>query len=1293
MATRCTNEVNRAQENERSTQAMATRRTDEVYRAQENERSAQAMATRCTVPKYRVREQSADTNRRRLARHDPDYRTHERTAQNNRRRLYHHEMATTYDASDGTYRFGQPCGVWNQECRHGCGYIHLSSSTSSTKKKCCANGVLSSVSENFNEELMMKVGLDELPFFLKRVLSDGSFRQDCAKYNNLFAMAATKVCNYCDDPGYTNRGPGTHSVTLTGRIVHFIRNINSTNKNSCGMPHFVFDTSASRACSSECGNLKEEVLEILSKGLKAENPICKELKQIGIDAQRGDISGCVNLIPTMVNQPTEKAKTRVFAVLNSRRSDNMSLQVTTKSGSVSDVKMNSKDVERLCYPLFHPHGEPGYSNDLKAELSPGDYVMSRLMMPERKGETYLEALSKHAKTVRIDSRTGEPFSSDCDDSDVKQHGIDVVMRQLLRVNRHILMDRLSQYWLLDLFSRVRDDRLSVIEQFQERIFMGQPRQGKKRYSADDDIDEEERRGAGYIDEPKRSSYLPDSVHGSQRHMSNLAKNALVLVSEFGCPHVFLTLTCNPEWPEILSQLLMGQTAFDRPDVTVAVFKSRLDKFKTNIRNRKYFQSREVVYLLHVIEYQYRGLPHAHMVIRLNNAQDTNAANRNDLFRFVDQNFTAEMPRFEGQELANILWWDDGNKLTDEYKEKAVEMVRKHNLHNCAVAVNGCKKDVSDRCRRGYSRTETINQTYLDPLTDRVVYRRRHQDDLKVVPYNLQMMMDWDSHINVEFSGTQHCVVYLYKYLFKGPKRREKIEMHSEQNNDSQDEIKLFIYGQVVCSMGAMWRFYGYQDYPASLPAVCSFKVRTPEQIAYIVNSGQICELYVYFNRPPELEHLKYVEFMKMYNISSKIPKYYQNNKMQCENNVGNERHYFTIFEKGNSTDIYAYIYIPIDKVDRCVRLQMIYRLAGEIYYMRLLLLHKPSRGHDDLRTFVFPRGGGSPTIFNSFQQSAIAHGLVENIDDVKSTFADMCQNGTASQCRSYFVILTLHGYETHAIYDNDEYRRFMYMDYIQFQNIQTEEYAQVLMLRDLERLFRKSRSSLEKYGFPKPNSLPTELQCEVLQWQNEEEMQRQRVLLASLNSTCPNNSEQQRAFESIMNSIHDFTNANREELTEHRFHFIGGPGGTGKSALFKKLHAACRSLGLLITICAATTLAALLFDGAVTAHSLFDYPVEDEEDVDDLNPTQCDIKKERAEFLHEVSVIFWDEFVSNDLNLMEAVLDLFETLWDEPRYFVFVCAGDFAQVSSHSLLCVMTIYMKNILCNVKFIFGDRFFRL
>jgi hypothetical protein len=114
----------------------------------------------------------------------------------------------------------------------------------------------------------------------------------------------------------------------------------------------------------------------------------------------------------------------------------------------------------------------------------------------------------------------------------------------------------------------------------------QPRQKRNTYSVEDDLDEEERCGAGYIDEPRKESYIPDSVHGSQCHLSVLAKNALVLVAEYSCLHVFLTLTCNPEWPEIQSLVTNGQTVFDCPEVTVPFFKSRLDKFKTNIRNGK-----------------------------------------------------------------------------------------------------------------------------------------------------------------------------------------------------------------------------------------------------------------------------------------------------------------------------------------------------------------------------------------------------------------------------------------------------------------------------------------------------------------------------------------------------------------------------------------------------------------------------------------------------------------------------------------------------------------------------------
>jgi hypothetical protein len=148
-----------------------------------------------------------------------------------------------------------------------------------------------------------------------------------------------------------------------------------------------------------------------------------------------------------------------------------------------------------------------------------------------------------------------------------------------------------------------------------------------------------------------------------------------------------------------------------------------------------------------------------------------------------------------------------------------------------------------------------------------------------------MTMDWDSHIIVEYSGSGHSVQYLYKYLFKGPVQIKRIEMNSEQECDSYDEIKLFIYGQVVCAMGAMWRVLGYQDYSASIPAVCSFKVQTPQQLDYIVKSGKISDLQVYYNRPTGLESFKYANIFKTYNISSTLPRFYQNNTNNCRNNV------------------------------------------------------------------------------------------------------------------------------------------------------------------------------------------------------------------------------------------------------------------------------------------------------------------------------------------------------------------------------------------------------------------------
>ena len=72
----------------------------------------------------------------------------------------------------------------------------------------------------------------------------------------------------------------------------------------------------------------------------------------------------------------------------------------------------------------------------------------------------------------------------------------------------------------------------------------------------------------YSDE--KSTFLPSSVHGSPRHLKELSDNGLSIVSELGSADVFITLTCNPNWPEIHEKLLPHQTAFDRPDIVTQV---------------------------------------------------------------------------------------------------------------------------------------------------------------------------------------------------------------------------------------------------------------------------------------------------------------------------------------------------------------------------------------------------------------------------------------------------------------------------------------------------------------------------------------------------------------------------------------------------------------------------------------------------------------------------------------------------------------------------------------------------
>jgi hypothetical protein len=82
--------------------------------------------------------------------------------------------------------------------------------------------------------------------------------------------------------------------------------------------------------------------------------------------------------------------------------------------------------------------------------------------------------------------------------------------------------------------------------------------------------------------------LPGSFINSPRDMNCRFQDATAIVRKHGKPDLFITMTCNPKWPEITAALLPGQTAVDRPDLTCRVFKLKLNELMQDLTKNNIF---------------------------------------------------------------------------------------------------------------------------------------------------------------------------------------------------------------------------------------------------------------------------------------------------------------------------------------------------------------------------------------------------------------------------------------------------------------------------------------------------------------------------------------------------------------------------------------------------------------------------------------------------------------------------------------------------------------------------------
>ena len=535
-----------------------------------------------TIGMHQLAQSSIGNNRIWLGTASPPARESS-SSQNNRGRYDFNRIFTEPPPREGrsaVLRFKPLRLQWNlaYPCPHcGC-VLSFVGDDLRIRQKCCSNGY---ILRNINSFPHLK---PLPPALLNYCLNyKNHMGRNAVSYNNLLSLGACGVENESETGGFETIH-GDHSLLLHGRTYHFLPN----NTRTGGLHFFTYDAmqemqsygDRTMNTRNENGEIKHyrfygNIGEALYNEQVQINYLVRECVAQGNFA-RQEIMPRLNLsttafeIASIVSEDANRPNRRIVFQLRNEPYP-------------SSISLMSNLMEPLCYPIFFPYGEKGWGDDIRKQYKFHDYILHRFLLPERDVSGRLLLMPTQSTPPRL-----IPFS------------------------RFQLMFRLGQTYLVDMISRNIDYRLQF-NAFTQYTLFGQTRPTTQPNNDINSLDEvptthdEENDG----EENQRTTFLSQSFHGSRRHLLNLAQNAICLVSEFGRPTLFITFTCNPNWPEIKEMLFEGETAYDRADITTKVFHEKLDRFLHNMRNGKYFGHRhKPTYELRVIEYQQRGLPHA-----------------------------------------------------------------------------------------------------------------------------------------------------------------------------------------------------------------------------------------------------------------------------------------------------------------------------------------------------------------------------------------------------------------------------------------------------------------------------------------------------------------------------------------------------------------------------------------------------------------------------------------------------------------------------------------------------------
>lgn len=230
--------------------------------------------------------------------------------------------------------------------------------------------------------------------------------------------------------------------------------------------------------------------------------------------------------------------------------------------------------------------------------------------------------------------------------------------------------RLTQQYFLQAYIMVENNRMNYFRQNQKQLriecYQGLLDHVMRSASNISNNFEKERIGNLFI--------LPSTYIGSPRYMQQHYHDAMAICRSVNSKiDLFMTITCNPKWKElkeVLKQFPPNTTPNDIPNITVRLFNLKFKDILNDIVKHKLFGT--VIAYIYTIEFQKRGLPHAHLVITLHQKDKLLTP------QAIDKHISAEIPSDD----------DDLRKLVIKH------MLRGPHKANspCLVKKNKCKSN-------------------------------------------------------------------------------------------------------------------------------------------------------------------------------------------------------------------------------------------------------------------------------------------------------------------------------------------------------------------------------------------------------------------------------------------------------------------------------------------------------------------------------------------------------------------------------------------------------------------------